>query len=580
MPRKNNGFGKVDSFRFKPLSKSTKAGNGTGAAGSYPSDRQFGTLITRSAIEKYNIDSKWARWRRGYELYIKADYVDYTTGLTAAVFANTVDKLVTSFTVRRFPSKLSDTSVRYVAKRTIAGQPTFGTIGTQVFNNDQIYTEQKAREQIWTSIAAYDPLMQKLIGERFTNGTVSASLKLMMGSDNRPVVFFGKSNSEDNQTVYTVPWSGLSSSAFVTNNGGNINSLEGQLIVVSDMPSFHTAGLTYTDGPHDITVDMTMSETNKSIKIFDVSKLTSDDELFMPATTPEILSTTSGSITMIDTYKVEKEPYQPYWGRQYFSASLLEPRITQYSVDTPPVYIKSVKRSNNGLDAEITVVPYESKLTLHGDASDGYFVWSDYSFSKQTAVSGEVKDQFIIDINPWTDQTWLANDTLKLEESIACNCSSYTKGMLSAPESLYGALIEARLKRNRQIKYPMPSAGQNKDKEAMSFEMSGIINSWKTARDKYDLRCCKHTIAGMFLDELRVIEPSSYPVADSRIKFEEQLAKEMEKAITEITSVSTERAEISLLDFIYTIGQLVQKSDTEVGSIMLGRRGPINADLI
>ena len=69
MPRKNNGFGKVDSFRFKPLSKSTKAGNGTGAAGSYPSDRQFGTLITRSAIEKYNIDSKWARWRRGYELY-------------------------------------------------------------------------------------------------------------------------------------------------------------------------------------------------------------------------------------------------------------------------------------------------------------------------------------------------------------------------------------------------------------------------------------------------------------------------------------------------------------------------------
>ena len=114
----------------------------------------------------------------------------------------------------------------------------------------------------------------------------------------------------------------------------------------------------------------------------------------------------------------------------------------------------------------------------------------------------------------------------------------------------------------------------------MSFELSGIINSWKTARDKFDLRCCKHTIAGMFIDDLKVVEPSTYPVAESRIKFEEELSKQMDKAEAEITSVSTERSEISLLDFIYTIGQLVQKTDTEVGSIMLGRRGPINADLV
>ena len=580
MPRKQNGWGKPDSFKFNSVTKNIKSGKKSGAAGSYPSDRQFGTLITRSAIEKYNIDSKWAKWRRGYELYTKADYRDFDVTVTAAVFPNTVDKLTTSFTIKKFPTLLSDTSNRYVAKRTVASQPTFGTIGSSIFNDDLTYTEEKSREQLWTSIASYDPLIQKLLGERFTDGEVAASLKLIMGSDKKPVVFKGRSEAINNQTVYKVPWSGLIASSFVVDNGGNVNKLEGQLIVVSNMPSFHSSGLTYTDGPYEITVDVAMTSTNKSIKIFDVSNATSDDELFMPSTTPVIYSTTSGSVTMNDTFKVEKSTYQPYWGRQYFSASLLQPRITDYSIDTPPVYIKSIKQSNNGQDAEITVVPYESKLVLHGDASDGYFVWADYSFAKKVTVVGEVKDKYYIDVDPWIDQTWVSGDTLKLEDSIACNCANYTKGMLSAPESLYGALIEARLVRNRQIKYPLPSAGQNKDKEAMSLDMSGIINTWKTARDEFDFHTCKHTIARMFVDELKVVEPSTYPVAESRIKFEEQLEKQTETAEFEIISASPERAEISLLDFLYTIGQLVQKTDTEVGSIMLGRRGPINADLI
>ena len=350
MPRKQNGWGKPDSFKFNSVTKNIKSGKIGGAAGSYPSDRQFGTLITRSAIEKYNIDSKWAKWRRGYELYTKADYRDFDVTVTAAVFPNTVDKLTTSFTIKKFPTLLSDTSNRYVAKRTVASQPTFGTIGSSIFNDNLTYTEEKSREQLWTSIASYDPLIQKLLGERFTDGEVAASLKLIMGSDKRPVVFKGRSEAINNQTVYKVPWSGLTASSFVVDNGGNVNKLEGQLIVVSDMPSFHTSGLTYTDGPYEITVDVAMTSTNKSIKIFDVSNATSDDELFMPSTTPVIYSTTSGSVTMNDSFKVEKSTYQPYWGRQYFSASLLQPRITNYSVDTPPVYIKSIKQSSNGQD--------------------------------------------------------------------------------------------------------------------------------------------------------------------------------------------------------------------------------------
>jgi hypothetical protein len=580
MPRKKNGWGKPNSFKFGSVAKNTKTGKKPGSAGTYPSDRQFGSVITRTAIEKYDIDSKWSDWRRGYELYSKADFADYTTTLTVAVFPNTVDKLITSFIVRRFPTKQSDTSVRYVAKRSVASQPTFGTIGTDIFTNSVVYKTEKGRQEIWTSIASYNSLIQKLLGERFTDNEVGATLKMVMGSDKKPAVFHGKSKSANNETVYKVPWAGLSGSNYVVQNAGNINSLEGQLIVVTNMPSFHTSGLTFTDGPYDITVDVSMSSSSKTIKIFDVSKLSNDEELFMPTTTPVIYTTNSGSVTVKDTYEVQKDPYQPYWGRQYFSASILQPRITQYSVDTPPVYIKSIVRSTNGLDAEITTVPYESQLTLHADASDGYFVWSDYSFTKKVAGVGEEKDKSYIDIDPWMDQTWVTGDTLKLEDSISCNCPKFTKGMMSSPESLYGALAEARKIRNRQIKYPLPSAGQNKDTEAMSFEMSGIINSWKTAHDNLDFQCCKHTIAGMFVDDIKVIEPSSYPSVETRIKFNEELEKQTKTAETEITSISTERAELRLTDFLYTIGQLIQQSDTQVASIMLGRRGPINADLI
>lgn len=580
MPRKKNGWGNSDSFKFKKVPTNIKAGKRTGASGMYPSDRQFGTLITRSAIEKYNIDSKWARWRRGYELYTKADYVDYTTDLTATVFSNTVDKLTTSFSVRRFPTKQSDSSVRYVAKRSVASQPTFGTIGSLILNDQLTYPNKKSKEELWTSIASYDPLIQKLLGEQFTDGEVSASLKTLIASDEKPAVFQGESVAENNTTVYTIPWSGIIASDFVVKNGGNINSLEGQLVVVSDMPSFHTSGISFTDGPYDITVDMSMSSTNKTVKIFDVTNLTADESLFMPTTTPVIFTTSSATVEMTDKYSVKKEPYQSYWGRQYFSASLLEPRITQYSVETPPVYIKTVKRSNNGLNAEITTIPYESKILLHGDASDGYFVWSDYSFTKKVAVTGSDKDQYFIDVDPWIDQTWVSGDTLKLADSIGCNCSSFTKGMLSSPETLYGSIAEAKRIRNRQIKYPLPSAGQNKDIEGMSFAMAGIINSWKTAHDKLDFKCCKHSIAGMFIDDLKVVEPSTYPTYEGRVQFEEVLNKQTDDAEAEITSISTERAELRLTDFIYTIGQLMQKSDSEVASIILGRRGPINADLI
>ena len=73
MPRKQNGFGSPQSFAFKGGGRVDK-GKGAGAPGSYPSSRRYGTSVTRTVIEKYDLDSNWTKWRQGYEIWSKAYY--------------------------------------------------------------------------------------------------------------------------------------------------------------------------------------------------------------------------------------------------------------------------------------------------------------------------------------------------------------------------------------------------------------------------------------------------------------------------------------------------------------------------
>ena len=58
MPKKQNGFGKPDSFAFKQVNNKTDVSKQPGAAGYYPSNRRYGTLIQPTVIEKYNLDSE------------------------------------------------------------------------------------------------------------------------------------------------------------------------------------------------------------------------------------------------------------------------------------------------------------------------------------------------------------------------------------------------------------------------------------------------------------------------------------------------------------------------------------------
>ena len=81
MPRKKNGYGKTDSFALKPFKDLGRVdkGKGKGAAGLYPSNRRYGSSVNRSVIEKWNLDSDWVKWRKGYEYYNRAAWYQLET---------------------------------------------------------------------------------------------------------------------------------------------------------------------------------------------------------------------------------------------------------------------------------------------------------------------------------------------------------------------------------------------------------------------------------------------------------------------------------------------------------------------
>ena len=67
MPRKQNGFGNFKVKSVNSVNSKLNKGIGGNAFGNYPRVRSFGSTYTRSAIEQYNYESTWARWRKGFE---------------------------------------------------------------------------------------------------------------------------------------------------------------------------------------------------------------------------------------------------------------------------------------------------------------------------------------------------------------------------------------------------------------------------------------------------------------------------------------------------------------------------------
>ena len=134
MPRKaKNNF---DGKGFKGFEKADKVGK-IKAPGTYPFDRRYGSSITRTVIEKYDLDSNWAKWRRGYEYYNQAAWLPFQVRdpisrelrdaeLKSFLYQgdfNPTDNIEVMYNGRKFATLKSDSGNHYAIKRNIIDSP-------------------------------------------------------------------------------------------------------------------------------------------------------------------------------------------------------------------------------------------------------------------------------------------------------------------------------------------------------------------------------------------------------------------------------------------------------------------------
>ena len=121
MPRKQNGFGNFKSSGVRKADSSFKTPGVVKSPGTYPAVRTYGTRITRTAVEKFNVDALYARWRRGYEYYSTNSFNDYDFPVLLLHISQGVrsHKLSFDLKVRRFASTTGkeDSAVHYAIKR-------------------------------------------------------------------------------------------------------------------------------------------------------------------------------------------------------------------------------------------------------------------------------------------------------------------------------------------------------------------------------------------------------------------------------------------------------------------------------
>ena len=79
---------------------------------------------------------------------------------------------------------------------------------------------------------------------------------------------------------------------------------------------------------------------------------------------------------------------------------------------------------------------------------------------------------------------------------------------------------------------------------------------------------CKHSIAAMFIEHIKVLEPNDYPSLESREAFEEKLRKDIEEVAEEFAQ-SYKRGGITALEVIFAMAQSLGMDDVETAYVVL-----------
>lgn len=591
MPRKQNGFGKAKSLAFKP-SKNINKGKGVGAAGVYPSNRRYGSSVNRTIIEKYDLDSDWVKWRRGFEYYNKGAWYrlktydpiteDYQESqIQSKLYQGTTYEVDIVFDGYKFATKNADSNNHYVMKRTIVSNPDIGQI-TSTLNDSIEYPTQKANQEIWAQLSpgTQARLLFQMIGDRLTDGETEATLTYILTNNKTPALFIGKSWTED-LTVVTAEISEtlLNSTSWLQERNGDEQELVGKLVYI---PQFFVEQSVTNPSTFDIMdeteywkieladsgvgeVQILDNDTTLPPSIYDISTLT------------PIVSDINGSYTINGTYNYKKDLYQRFYKQEYLTGELATQDVDIISYSVMPYIIQGVERRNGKV--LLKSIPFISELKLYKPIEENILVFTDYSFTKTEIdeyngeyyhKSGSVNDTLWMridtDVDPWMDEVFSSGNPLQPAVIYTCSCPNHSHAILRAPQDTQD---EETRKVNRQNKYPLPTVKGRSDFDQTGLaSAAGQVESWESRKHQMSFKMCKHSIAAMFIENLKVKEPNSYPTLDAREAFDKKLNDDISEVGDEFIS-SYKRGGITVLEIVFALAQGLNLDEIETAYVLL-----------
>ena len=353
MPRKQNGWGNTRSFSVNSVNNRTDKSKGVQGSGQYPSDRRFGSTVTRSAVQQWNLDSTWMMWRKGYEYARRNIWVNLDVLFFAFLFSGTTSRLRANFRCKRFPSLKNDTATRYVVKREIESStidPRYATVQNIInippppiveTDNEKRRKNNFDNKEIWLEVSPQTPIstrgnvLKRLVHERITNKrhgtnytetkTYEATVKTVLKNNGLPLIYSGVSHGKETFIEITIPRDEVLDTEYVEEKG--LDKLIGQVIRPTNMPvAMAKTGLTFRDqltkeeelekgiksDVNKIYIDMDMTLTNQTAWIANVSNQ-DPFEVFVDPTPLLILTTNNASFNMRQQFELHKSEYQKYF---------------------------------------------------------------------------------------------------------------------------------------------------------------------------------------------------------------------------------------------------------------------------
>lgn len=614
MPRKRSEFN-TGIYNFKKWN-SVDSVKLPGSNGSYPSNRQFGTSIQRTVIEQWNLDSDWVKWRKGFEIYnrtawstLKVKNENYDPGLeetasnksfldaviNSTLYKGTPYEISNVFTGYEYPTMKADTNTYYVVKRVPEYKP-LGTI-TAIQNDSALYSDNYLNREICVSITPNPTngrLLLQMIGERIADGEYTdnnrteATLKRIQTSDNKPLIYRGKTLSRDleNTVAFTqkateikisIPISDVTihenSDSFIPNQGINnqVRETQDQLDILNnpellvnkiiylnnffiDKPIADMTQATFKDDDYYFEVSIKETENNQELVALNQGVNELPPSMLDVINLPKIFSTTNATYTIEGSFIFNKASYQKYFGSKYLTADVVESEVNDISYSIIPFIINKADIINGQLIIES--LPFLSQIKLYGELVEGTkLIFSDTSFCKTTTSNTKWTD-INTDIDPWIDEIFTTALPLRPSVTYSCSCPNYSHALLAMPQA--GEDSNKR-KTNRQNRYPLPTALSPNQYDIIGIEKSaGKLTSWETESHRLSFKQCKHTIASMFNDDVRVREPNKYPTqinnldADSVNTFEEKLIQDIINSANAY-NLSYKRTGISISEIVFAM---------------------------